>query len=102
MFKFTRILEGDEIRVHEDRFRLVELTSTFKRITCSACELEAIYKLQVQQVRRRQEIGVGEDEEIRSDHIQIWESIPRFAEIPQTIKCKRCKEVLTPDIVCVY
>ena len=102
MFKFTHISEGGETSVYEDRFRQVELAATFKRITCSACELEAIYKLLVQQVRRRQEIGVGEGEEIRSDHIEIWESIPRFAEIPQTIKCKRCKEVLTPDIVCVY
>lgn len=102
MFKAPRIPRGTQPVLSEDRYRRVELTTAFKRITCSACGFEAIYKLQVQQLRRRQEIRVEEGEEIRPDHIQIWETIPRFAEIPETVKCKRCKEVLTPDILCIY
>ena len=102
MFKAPRIPTGTQPVLYEDRFRRIELTISFKRITCLACRFEAIYKLQVKQLRRRQEIRVEEGEEIRPDHIQIWETIPRFAEIPETVKCKRCKEVLTPDILCIY
>ena len=86
----------------EDRFRRVELAISFKKIVCSACGFGAIYKFHVQQIRRLQEIRTNEDQEIRPDHIEIWQTIPRFAEIPETVRCKHCKETLSPDILCVY
>ncbi len=45
---------------------------------------------------------MAEGEEIRPDHREIWKDIPRFVEIPETLKCKRCKEVLEREILCVY
>ncbi len=86
----------------EDRFSQVELTIAFKKLTCYHCNFEAIYKYSVQQVRRRPEIRVAEGEEIRPDHQAIWKAIPRFVEIPETLKCKRCQEVLTREILCVF
>ena len=92
---------NDEI-LSENRFSQVELTIAFKKLTCYHCNFEAIYKYSVQQVRRRPEIQVAEGEEIRPDHREIWETIPRFVEIPETLKCKRCQEVLDREILCVY
>ena len=65
-----------------------------KRITCYRCDLASFYKCTVQQVRRNPELLAGGGEEIRADHVEMWKTVPRFAEIPETIKCKRCKEVL--------
>ncbi len=92
---------ADEV-VFDDRFSQVELTIAFKKLTCYHCNFEAIYKYSVQQVRRHPEIRVGEGEEIRPDHQEMWKAIPRFVEIPETLKCKRCKEVLDREILCVY
>ncbi len=91
----------DEI-LSEDRFSQVELTIAFKKLICYHCNFEAIYKYSVQLVRRRPEIQVAEGEEIRPDHREFWRTIPRFVEIPETLKCKRCKEVLEREILCVY
>jgi len=87
---------------HDDRFCEVEMGTSFKRLICPRCNLEAIYKYSVRQVRRRPEILVEEGEEVRSDHIEMWKSIPRFAEIPSMLRCKRCREVLTMEVVCLY
>ena len=70
--------------------------------TCYNCEFSGIYKFNVQQIRRRPEIQLENEEEIRSDHLEIWETIPRFAEIPETVKCKNCREVLTVEVTCIY
>jgi hypothetical protein len=74
----------------------------FKRITCYNCDLTAIYKFRVQQVRRREEIMATEEEIVRDDHVQAWKTVPRFAEIPETIKCKRCNEVLGVYPFCIF
>jgi hypothetical protein len=92
---------ADEV-VFDDRFSQVELAIAFKKLTCYHCNFEAIYKYAVQQVRRHPEIRVGEGEEIRRDHQEMWKAIPRFVEIPETLKCKRCKEVLDREILCVF
>ena len=86
----------------EDRFSQLELAIAFRKLTCYHCNFEAIYKYCVQQVRRHAEIRVGEGEEIRPDHVEMWKTIPRFAEIPETLRCKRCREVLNLEILCVY
>lgn len=101
MFKVHPLQKPEQI-VFEDRFRQVELAITFKKITCYHCGFQTIYKYRVQQVRRNPEIGLDEGEEIRADHRQIWRTVPRFAQIPETLKCRRCKEVLTLEVLCVY
>ncbi len=101
MFKNTPHSETNEV-LFEDRFRQVELTTAFKKLTCYNCEFSGIYKFNVQQIRRRPEIQLENEEEIRSDHLEIWETIPRFAEIPETVKCKNCREVLTVEVTCIY
>ena len=89
-------------RVYQDRFREIEIGVAFKKIVCSRCDFPGFYKYRVQQMRRRPRILVEEDEEVRLDHEEIWGTIPRFAEIPQTLKCKRCREVLGSYVLCVY
>jgi formylmethanofuran dehydrogenase subunit E len=89
-------------KVSEDRFREVELAIAFKQLTCARCDHSAVYKYQVQQIRRRNEILQTEDEEIRWDHRFIWESIPRYAEVAETIRCRQCDEVLGLDTACIY
>lgn len=88
--------------IFKDRFRSVELATGFKRLTCYHCELSALYKFHVQQLRRHPQIEVEEGEEVRPDHQEIWERIPRFAEIPETIRCKRCREVLGLYTFCIF
>ncbi len=88
--------------LYQDRFLQVELSTCFKKIVCGRCDFSGFYKYQVQQVRRRDELVTSEDEEVRPDHLEIWETVPRFAEIPQTLKCKRCHEVLGMYVDCIY
>ena len=88
--------------VSEDRFKEVELSTSFKQLQCYACGLTAIYKYRVQQVRRKAEIESSSEEEVRDDHRALWESIPRFAEIPETVRCKSCAEILFLDVECIY
>lgn len=102
VFKRTIFSQRPNEIISDDRFCQVELAIAFKRVTCYRCNFEGIYKYAVQQIRRHPEIQVSEDEEIREDHLQIWKDIPRFAEIPEVVKCKRCREVLDIDIMCVY
>ena len=83
----------------DDRFCRVEMSTSFKRITCPRCDLEAIYKYEVRQIRRRPEILVREGEGIRPDHVEMWKNIPRFAEIPEVLHCKGCKEVLNMEVL---
>lgn len=77
-----------------NRFRSVEVAVSFKRLTCYQCDLTSVYKYRVQQLRRTAELLCDEQQEPSQDELEIWSSIPRFAEIPETIKCKRCGEVI--------
>ncbi len=102
VFKRSFLPQSSGQILSEDRFSQVELAIAFRKLTCYHCNFEAIYKYSVQQVRRHSEIRVGEGEEIRPDHVEIWKTIPRFVEIPETLTCKRCREVLSREILCVY
>ena len=102
MFKRTIFSQRPNEIISDDRFRQVEMANAFKRLLCYHCRFEAIYKYAVQQIRRHPEIQVSDNEEIREDHRQIWKTIPRFAEIPERIRCKRCREVLEVEVMCVY
>ena len=86
----------------EDRFRQTEIATNFKQINCRHCGLVAIYKYRVKQIRRKAEIETSEEQEVRDDHLLLWNSIPRFAEIPETIRCKQCSEVLPQETFCIY
>lgn len=86
----------------EDRFRQVEVGVAFKRLTCRRCNTTSVYRYLIQQVRRRPEMLHTEDEELRPDHEAIWRSIPRYAEIPQTVKCIQCGEVIGMETTCIY
>jgi formylmethanofuran dehydrogenase subunit E len=86
----------------QDRFRKVELAVSFKRLQCHRCDLTSIYKYRVKEIRRNPVLEVPEGEELRTDHTEIWETIPRYAEIPETVKCKRCGEVLGIDTQCIF
>ena len=88
--------------VSSDRFRTVEIATAFKRLNCHNCDLVSVYKYRVKQVRRSAELIALEDQQPRQDEIQAWSSIPRFAEIPETIKCKRCGEVLGLYTSCIF
>lgn len=91
---------GEVIR--RDRFVQVESAVTFRRLTCPRCEFQAIYRYVIQQVRKQAEISCDEEQCVRSDHQEIWKSIPRFAEIPETVKCKKCGEVLGLYPTCLF
>ena len=86
----------------EDRFRQTEIAINFKQISCRHCGLAAIYKYRVKQIRRKAEIETSEEQEVREDHLVLWKSIPRFAEIPETIRCKQCTEILPQETFCIY
>ena len=102
MFNSRAIRARPGTVLSQDRFRRVELAVSFKRIRCYRCDLIAIYKYRVKEIRRNPRLQVPEDEELRTDHQELWEMIPRFAEIPETVKCKRCGEVLGIDTTCIY
>ena len=78
----------------KDRLRTVEVAVSFRRLTCYNCDLTSVYKYRVKQLRRSPDLDCAEDTAPQADEIETWNSIPRFAEIPETIKCKGCGEVL--------
>lgn len=102
VFRSDFFPEKTDTTVFEDRFRKVEISVAFRRLTCYHCESTDLYRYQAQQVRRRPEITCSQDQEIRPDHQALWQSIPRFAEIPETVKCKNCGETLGLYPTCIY
>ena len=110
MFNSRAIKEKIGDILSEDRFRSVELSIAFRRIHCFKCDLTAIYRYRVKQVRRTSELQPVQDDEgsVESsenpplEEIIRWSEIPRFAEIPETVKCKRCGEVLGVYTECIF
>ncbi|HSR70249.1 MAG TPA: hypothetical protein VLU25_20135 [Acidobacteriota bacterium] len=78
----------------KNRFSQVEMAVAFRKAVCYRCGHAALYKYKVKHLRRNPEILCGEGEEVRPDHEEMWRAIPRFCEIPQTVKCKKCGEVM--------
>lgn len=110
MFNSRALKEKLGETLSEDRFRTIELSISFRRIHCYKCDLTAIYKYRVKQLRRTPEL-ISTDAEGKSDEAieppspeeqNRWADIPKFAEIPETIKCKRCGEVLGVYTECIY
>ena len=86
----------------QDDLRTVELATAFRRIHCYKCDLTSIYKYRVQQIRRAAPQAPAEGEGLTEYQQEAIKAIPRFAEIPETVKCKRCGEVLGIYPECIY
>jgi hypothetical protein len=86
----------------EDRFRQVELGVGFRKITCYRCDFSSFYRFKVIQVRRSAELLPTAEEDVRPDHLEIWRNIPRFAEIPETLRCRNCNEVVGVYTSCLF
>jgi len=90
-------LHLDEIPRRDD-LKTVEPAVNFRQITCYNCDHTAVYRFRTTQIRRNPEAPVeNEDREL----LERWKSIPRFAEIPEVIKCENCGEILGsfPEII---
>lgn len=104
----AKVFDGRQLKLksgeclQNDRFRSVELTVTFRRLTCYSCNLTAVYKYRVKQLRRSPELSPPDDQGPEPDEVELWKSIPRFAEIPETIKCERCGEILGVYTSCIF
>ncbi len=86
----------------ENELRTVELGTAFRRVHCYNCDLTTIYKYRVQQIRRTDPAEGLEDGSLTDHQVQKLKTIPRYAEIPETVKCKRCGEVLGLYTECIY
>ncbi|GAB4118817.1 MAG: hypothetical protein Kow001_18480 [Acidobacteriota bacterium] len=112
-----------------DHLRTVEIDVVFRRLHCYKCDLTAVYKYRVKQIRRQPELippGGGSNDqpapsqgmpagaeglptavteasaELSEFDLELWKTIPRFAEIPETVRCKRCGEVLGLCTECIF
>ncbi len=87
-----------EDSVRRDEYKTVEPSVNFRQITCYSCEHTAVYRFRTTQIRRNPEKPENLDDE---EMLEKWKSIPRFAEIPEVIKCESCGEVLGsyPEII---
>lgn len=82
----------------QDELKTVEPAVNFKQMTCYNCSHTSVYRFQTTQIRR----NPAPPEEHEGDEIMNkWKSIPRFAEIPEVVKCENCGEVLGsyPEII---
>lgn len=88
--------------IDQDEFRTVEIGTAFRRLRCYHCSTTAIYKYGVQQIRRTPVLQKSNGEEPTEDDLARWRAIPKFSEIPETVRCKRCGEVLGLHTECIY
>jgi len=94
--KESRLHNEDTIR--QDEFKTVEPAINFRQMTCYTCGHTAVYRFKTKQIRR----SVQEPEHNGNREIlEKWKSIPRFAEIPEAVKCEGCGEILGsyPEII---
>ena len=84
--------------VIQDEFKTVEPSVNFRQITCYVCDHTAIYRFNTKQIRRN---PVAPEDGGNQEILMKWKAIPRFAEIPEVIKCENCGEVLGsyPEII---
>ncbi len=102
MFSLRNLKARPGSIIEEDPLRTIELATAFRRLHCYRCDMTAIYKYRVQQVRRSPAPVDGDGLELPEDQVRAWRDMPRFAEIPETVKCKRCGEVLGLHTDCIY
>lgn len=90
-------LHQDET-VRQDELKTVEPAVNFRQMTCYNCSHTAVYRFQTTQIRRN---PVPPEEPENDTLMEKWKSIPRFAEIPEVVKCENCGEVLGsyPEII---
>ncbi|HRR26433.1 MAG TPA: hypothetical protein P5300_07045 [Acidobacteriota bacterium] len=86
----------------EDDLRSVEHAVVFRWLVCHKCDHSAVYRLRVLQVRRHPEPPPALDGLSSEDRLASWRTIPRFAEIAETVKCDHCGEVLGVYPLLIY
>jgi len=102
MFDSRRMKLKPGQNLSSDRFRSVEVAVAFRRLTCYNCNFTSVYKYRAKHLRRTPELTATAEQAPLQDEMHIWNSIPRFAEIPETIKCKQCGEVLGLYTSCIF
>jgi len=102
VFDSTWAAASGQTVLSQDRFREVELAVSFRKLTCYRCDFTSFYRFRVLHVRRSPQLLPTAEEDVREDHIWIWKGIPRFAEIPETIRCRNCNEVLGVYTSCTF
>jgi hypothetical protein len=102
MFNSSEIKVRPGSRLSENPFRTVDYDIIFRRIQCYRCDLAAVYKFRVKQIRRTPELLLEDDLPPTDAEQQTWKTVPRFAEIPETVRCKRCGEVLGLCTECIF
>ena len=88
--------------LHEDRYCGVELGIVFRSITCYRCHFPDIYRYVVKELRRKSQEEVEKGGQLSPDQLDAWRSIPRYAEIPETLRCKQCGEILGLCTECIF
>lgn len=88
--------------IAEDDLRSVEQAVIFRWLLCYKCDHAAVYRLRVLQVRRHPEPPLAPDGLLSEERVASWRSIPRFAEIAETVKCNHCGEVLGAYPLLIY
>ncbi len=98
MYKPSDSENSPDNQVIQDEYKTVEPSVNFRQITCYNCEHTAIYRFNTKQIRRNPEAPADNGNQ---EILNMWKSIPRFAEIPEVIKCENCGEVLGsyPEII---
>jgi len=102
MFNGRNVKTKPGTRLSANQFRTVDYDVVFRRLQCYKCDLIAVYRLRVKQIRRTPELASEDQSPPSEAEQQTWLSVPRFAEIPETVCCKRCGEVLGLCTECVY
>lgn len=88
-------LETDGL-ISADENRTVELKTLFKRVRCYKCDSTHVYKFRVKELRKI----LPADAEAPAD--TIMDTVPRYAQIPETVRCSDCGEVLGLYTECIY
>ena len=98
----SRKLPGPGTTLHENRYCGVELGIVFRRITCHRCDFSDIYRYAIKELRRKSQEEVEKGGQLSPGQLDIWRSIPRYAEIPETLHCKQCEEILGLYTECIF
>lgn len=101
-FDGSKISASPGASLSEDRYRSVELEVLYRQLTCAGCNFTSIYQYKIKQIRRKSEEEVQKGGRLTPEQRETWLSIPRYAEIPETLHCKKCGEVLGLYTNCIF
>ncbi len=101
-FESRKLAQPPGTTLHEDRFCSVELGIVFRQVTCYRCNFSDIYRYAIKELRRKSRREVEKGGKLNPDQHDAWQSIPRYAEIPETLRCKKCGEILGLYTECIF